>query len=77
MPPEGIEPAAANHSTLLLTNNLYQHTFSALSVKLAVKNLFPLTKMKLPLSYRYDNLASHYLPLHVSIGIYLALIMLI
>jgi hypothetical protein len=33
--------------------------------------------MQLTFGYRYDNLAPHYLTFHVSVGVYLASIMLI
>src|SRR5215472_13413876 len=56
----------------LLTNNLDEHSFRAISVELAVENLLPRAEIELSPSYCYHDFASHDLPLEVSVGVVLA-----
>ena len=55
----------------LIPNNLHQHPLTALTVELAVEDLFPGAKVHLALCNRHHHLTAHDSPLQVGIGIVL------
>src|SRR5579859_1219247 len=58
----GLEPQ-------LLPNDLHKHPLASASIKLAVKNLFPGTKIQFAFGDGNHDFPSHNLPLHVSVGV--------
>src|ERR1039457_2673908 len=56
-------------SGALLANNLHQRALPSGTVKFSVKNLFPETKVELPLGDRNYHFSVHDLPLHMRVGI--------
>src|ERR1700704_3714036 len=52
-----------------LTNDLYQDTFAAFSIKFTVKNFLPWPEIQLSISDSNDDLSSHYRALQMSICI--------
>jgi hypothetical protein len=55
----------------LFTNNLNKSALTSPSVKLAVKDSFPGTKIKLSVCYCDYYLSAHNLPFHVGVGVVL------
>ena len=59
----------------LLTDNLHEHPLAAAPIELAVEDLLPGAEIEFAFRNCYDNLSSHDLSFHVSIGIILTHIM--
>src|SRR5437016_1829188 len=72
--PRTIQVAAAPKKTGFLfpgsfTNDLYQDTFTAFSIKFPVKNFFPWPEIQLSTSDRNDDFSSHDRALQMSVCI--------
>ena len=77
---QSLSPSVASVSLIhpvLFSNNLNKHPFSSFTVKFTIKDLFPWTKVKMPVCDCNNNFPSHYSSFNMCIGIIFKTIMLI
>ena len=68
----GLTPPSVPDSKSI-ADDVYQHPFSAAAVEFAIEDLFPRPKIQFAGRDRHNDFAAHDLAFHVSVGIVLAI----